>query len=66
MISHHDIEAIHPEYYSRPVFQGGNSLLGLKKVIKALEAHLDTGTKASMGYATIWHVSGANRQSTRD
>lgn len=66
MISRHDIEALHPEYYARPSFPKGNSLLGLQKIIKALEAHIDAGTKASMGYAAKWHVSRANRQSTRD
>lgn len=66
MISHDDIAAMHPEYDKRPSLPHGNSLLGLCKVIKALEADIDTGTKTSMGYAASWHVSGANRKSTRD
>lgn len=66
MISHDDIAAMHPEYYKRPSFPQGNSLLGLQKIIKALEAHIDAGTKASMGYAAKWHVSRADRQSNRD
>ena len=61
MISHDDIAAMHPEYDKRPPLPQGNSLIGLCKVIKALEAHIDTGAKASMGYATNWHVSRANR-----
>jgi len=66
MISYHDIEDMHPEYYDRPSFPIGNSLLGLQRVIKALEAHLDTEAKRSMGHATSWHVLSPNRYRTRN
>lgn len=65
MITREDIEAMHPEA-AKPICGTGDSLLGLRKVIKALEGYLDTGTKTSMGYAAKWHVSGANRKDTRD
>lgn len=62
MISHDDIEAMHPEYLTRPIMQEGNSLLGLKSIMDNLRrAQGDNSTATSLGYGSVWNGSQGNR-----
>jgi len=56
MISADDIDALCPPV-PLPTTDG---MLGFSKVFKALEAYIDTGTKASIGYARKWNVTLGN------
>jgi hypothetical protein len=59
MISQDDIEAMHPEYYSRPIMNEGNSLLGLKSIIDNLRRAQGDNSTTSIGFGSIWY--GAER-----
>lgn len=61
MISRDDIEAMHPEYLTRPIMHEGNTLLGLKSIIDNLRRAQGETEHAttSMGFGSIWY--GAER-----
>lgn len=57
MISGDDIHAMDDDgHMSRPVLQDGNSLLGLKNIIKALEGHLEHSARS---LSTAWRRDAA-------
>lgn len=66
MISRDDIEAMHPEYLTRPIMHEGNTLLGLKNIIDNLRrAQGDNSTSTSLGYGSVWNGSQRNRGQTQ-
>lgn len=65
MISRDDIDAMHPEYLTRPIMHEGNTLLGLQSIIDNLRrAQGDNYTETSLGYGSVWNGSQGNSGQT--